>query len=70
MTKVSLRDLATTVNEFEGTVRSHPGGGSGDVLAAIDTIRQALNDISSKSDTSDQIFCVSDQIICGDKNNA
>jgi hypothetical protein len=69
MVKVSLRDLAKTVNEFEGTVRSQPAGDNAEVLAAIDTIRQALNDIGSKSDTSDQIFCVSDQIFCGRNNN-
>lgn len=69
-TKVSLRDVAMTVNDFEGTVRSQLGDGErgGEVLAAIDTIRQALNDIGSKSDMSDQICCISDQIICGRKN--
>jgi hypothetical protein len=68
MVKVSLRDLAKTVNDFEGTVRAQSEGGSGEVLAAIDTINQALNDIGSRSDTSDQIFCVSDQIFCGRNN--
>jgi hypothetical protein len=69
-TKVSLRDVAMTVNDFEGTVRAQLGQaeGGGEVLAAIDTIRQALNDIGARSDTSDQIFCISDQIICGRKN--
>jgi hypothetical protein len=70
MVKVSLRDVAMTVNDFEGTVRSQLGHSenSSEVLAAIDTIRKALSDIGSRSDTSDQIFCVSDQIICGRKN--
>jgi hypothetical protein len=67
-TKVSLRDLAKAVEGFEGTVRGQDAGGSGEVLAAIDTIKQALNDIGSRSDTSDQIFCVSDQIFCGRNN--
>lgn len=70
MTKVSLRDVAMTVNDFEGTVRAQLGQSeqSGDVLAAIDTIRQALNDIGSRSDMSDQIFCLSDQIFCARQN--
>jgi hypothetical protein len=63
--KVSLRELAMTVNDFEGTVRSGASANSGEVLTAIDGIREKLNDISSKSDPSDQIFCLSDQIICG-----
>ena len=65
--KVSLRELAIAVNDFEGTVRSQPGDSarSGEVFTAIDTIRQALGHIGSNSDTSDQIFCISDQIICG-----
>jgi hypothetical protein len=72
MTKVSLRDVAMTVNGFEGTVRAQLGqaeNGS-EVLAAIDTIKRALNDIGSRSDASDQIFCVSDQIFCGKNGNA
>jgi hypothetical protein len=72
MTKVSLRDVAMTVSGFEGTVRAKLGQTEhgNEVLAAIDTIKQALNDIGSKSDASDQIFCASDQIFCGKNGNA
>jgi hypothetical protein len=62
--KVSLRDVAMTVNEFEGTVRDNSPANS-EVLSKIDSIKQALSEISSGSDPSDQIFCISDQIICG-----
>jgi hypothetical protein len=70
--KVSLHDVAATVNGFEETVRTQlgPTERGARALTAINAIRLALNELGETPGTSDHIFCLSDQIICdaGGKN--
>jgi hypothetical protein len=64
--RVSLQDLARTVNDFEVTVRKQLGQTVRGAVAldAINGIREKMQEISS-SRSDEDIPPQSDQIICG-----